>query len=134
MLSVQIKKGGGVGHTHLISTCVRRRDCQRCGAPVLAAIAEGAPVAVDPAPVDPIAELAGIFAGRASYDLIVLAGRHELMWRSFSRMKTRHHPVHLGHPCRHPVTVDDPADSWKKKTTTETRTGRAFGAHIPPPF
>lgn len=118
----------------MISTAVRWRTCG-CGQRVLVAIAEGAPVAVDPAVVDPLAEVAGLIAGRFSYDLVKIYGRSELVHRSYSRMGHRRYPVVLTHPCAKAPVADDPAESWKKKQGGKEpgpRTGTPVA--VKPPF
>jgi hypothetical protein len=60
---------------------VRARLCPKCGAPVMVGLADGAPVAVDPVPLNRIGEASALLAGRTTFALRYL-GRYELSWRS----------------------------------------------------
>lgn len=117
----------------MISTGVRFRICG-CGARILTALAEGVPVAVDPAVVGPLAEVAGIGAGRLSYDLVRVYGRSELMFRDWSRMGHRDWPVVLSHPCGRIPTIEDPAENWKKNRGEKAATRKGTPVAGDPPF
>lgn len=58
-----------MGHRHLISTEVMADRCQRCGAGILTAVAEGLWAHVDPFPLDRRAETVALILGWWCYSL-----------------------------------------------------------------
>ena len=110
---------------HMITTSIRLRPCPQCGAPTLVGLDEGMPTAVELAVVSPIEELNALIAGLASYDLVTVAGRTELVYRDTFRMNHREFPVAISHPHRPVAFIPDPADAWKKgKGTAPPKAGK----------
>lgn len=80
--------------------------CPRCDAAILRAFT--APPAAweartDPAPLDPLAEVRALAAGRMTYDLAEIAGHRELIYRDQHRITQRTWPVLPEHKCPGPI-------------------------------
>jgi hypothetical protein len=76
--------------------------CPRCRCLVIRAL--DAPVAafdirLDPEPLTEIGELTALLDGRMTYDLLPIAGHHEIANRDQWRMRQRKHPVLATHKC-----------------------------------
>lgn len=87
--------------------------CPRCRCLVIRAL--DAPVCafdirLDPEPLTQLEELTALLSGRMTYDLIHIAGHHEIAYRDQWRMKSRRNPVLATHRCpgRIPATIAIP--------------------------
>ncbi|MDN3356061.1 hypothetical protein [Actinomadura sp. DC4] len=84
--------------------------CPRCRCLVIRALDEAVcafDVRLDPEPLAEIGELNALLAGRMSYDLIPIAGHHEIAARDQWRIRNRKYPVLATHRCpgRIPATA-----------------------------
>lgn len=110
-----------------LTTRARIDACPHCAAATIHAL--DAPVAaidtrLDPQPLTVAAELAALLSGRRTYDLIPIAGRHEIAWRDQWRIPHRRYPILATHQC--PGLI--PANALPSRRPRKARTNE------PPPF
>ncbi|MEU4367533.1 hypothetical protein [Micromonospora chersina] len=94
---------------HLISTVATDHRCDRCHAPIIAALDDGIPARVDATPLrDRQAEIAALLDGKWTY--VLTLNRH-LIHRDASRItaNTLTGTIHAEHKCTGPaqLTFDD---------------------------
>jgi hypothetical protein len=84
---------------HLITTVAQETDCPRCGAAILAAVAEGLHARVDPTPLTPDGEILALAVGRWTYTHTSVG---ELVRRDYGRITANPHlrgPTLPDHRC-----------------------------------
>lgn len=84
---------------HLITTVATETDCPRCGAVILAGVAEGLHARVDPTPLTSDAEILALAVGRWTYTHTSVG---ELVRRDFGRITGNRHlrgPTLPDHQC-----------------------------------
>lgn len=84
---------------YLITTVAAETDCLRCGAAILAAVAEGLHARVDPTPLTPDGEILALATGRWTYTHTSIG---ELVRRDFGRITANPHlrgPTLPDHQC-----------------------------------
>lgn len=73
----------------LITTGLKKGNCNKCGAPILIGYEGGNPIRLDPSPISPLGEAAAIVGGYATFDIndeSQLFGRMA-NWRSARKIK-----------------------------------------------
>jgi hypothetical protein len=85
---------------HLIDRPARLIPCHGCRRHILSAISGGITIAADPEAADIHAEITARLSGRMTYDILILAQRPYLEYRSVFRIRPeRIYPVVADHQC-----------------------------------